>query len=89
MPPRNTIPFTKANINAKTTAIIESFIVESSCELPPPSEKMKINGLYVLLSKIDIVMDRKILEKLEKTMALLMKMETELALGNMLVSTFI
>jgi hypothetical protein len=33
-------------------------------------------------------MDKKILEKLEKTMALLMKMEIEATLGNMLVSAF-
>ncbi len=33
-------------------------------------------------------MDKKILEKLEETMALLMKMETEPTLGNMLVFAF-
>jgi len=33
-------------------------------------------------------MDRKILEKPKKTMALLMKMETKVVLGNMLVSAF-
>jgi hypothetical protein len=36
---------------------------------------VKINGLYVL-SETYVVMDKKILEKPEETMALLMKMET-------------
>jgi hypothetical protein len=37
---------------------------------------VKINGLHVVLSKTDIMMDMKILEKPKETMALLMKMET-------------
>jgi hypothetical protein len=49
---------------------------------------VKINGLYVLLSETNIVTDMMILEKLEEAMVLLMKMEIEVALGNMLVSTF-
>ncbi len=78
--------FTKVDVKAKVKAIAKTFTVESSCELPPPS--FKINGLCVLLSEINIVMDMMILEKLEKTMALLMKMEIKVALGNMLVSLF-
>jgi len=49
---------------------------------------VKINGLYVLLLETYVVMDKKILEKPEKTMALLMKMEIEPTLGNMLVFAF-
>jgi hypothetical protein len=49
---------------------------------------VKINGLYVFLSKIDIMMDMKILEKPKETMVLLMKMETKVVLGNMLVFSF-
>jgi hypothetical protein len=48
---------------------------------------VKINGLYVLLKKTNIVINM-ILEKPEKTMVFLMKMEIEVALGNMLVFTF-
>ncbi len=80
--------FTRANVEAKAKAITKSFVVESYCELLPPSTKMKINGLYVLVLETYIVMDKKILEKPEETMALLMKMETEPTLGNMLVFAF-
>jgi len=58
--------FTRINAEAKSKAIAKSFIIESSCEQPPPPTKVKINGLYVLLSKTNIVMDRKILEKLKE-----------------------
>jgi hypothetical protein len=61
--------------------------MESTCELRPPLE-VKITRLYVLLLKINIVMDRKLSRKLENTMALLMKLETNGTLGNLLVSTF-
>jgi hypothetical protein len=47
-----------------------------------------INGLYVLLLEMDIVMNIKELEKLEDTMALIMKLETYGILGNMLVLAF-
>ncbi len=79
--------FTRANVEAKAKAIVESFIVESSYELSPPMTMVKINGLYVL-SEINIVMDKKILEKPKGTMALLMKMETKVVLGNRQVSAF-
>jgi hypothetical protein len=36
MPPKNIMHFTKANVETKAIVIVESFIVESSCELPPP-----------------------------------------------------
>jgi hypothetical protein len=68
--------FTKADVEAKAKTIVKSFTIESSCELPPPLAKAKINGLYVLLLETDIMMDKKILEKSEETMVLLMKMET-------------
>jgi hypothetical protein len=88
MPPRNTMHFKKLDVKAKVKAITKKFIVESSCELPPPLTEVKINGLYVLLSKTNTVINMMILEKPEETMALLMKMEIEVALGNMLVFTF-
>jgi len=75
------------NINAKARSIDETFTVESSCELPPPPLEVKINGMYVLLLEMDIVMVRKQLEKPENTMVLFMKLETNDIL-NMFVSTF-
>jgi hypothetical protein len=80
--------FTRINLEAKAKTIVKSFRVGSSCELLPPLEKVKINGLYVLLSETNIMMDMKILLKPKETMALLMKMETKASLGNMLVSAF-
>jgi hypothetical protein len=88
MPSKNTTHFIKVNVEIKAKSIIESFTIKSFYELPPPSTEVKINGLYVLLLQIDIVMDKKILEKSEETMALLMKMETKTILGNVLVSIF-
>jgi hypothetical protein len=88
MPLRNTTHFIRADVKARAKAITKKFTIESSCELPPPLIEVKFNGLYVLLSKTDIVMDMKILEKLEKTMTFLMKMETKAALNSMSDSTF-
>jgi hypothetical protein len=56
--------------------------MENTCELLPPPLEVKINGLYELLLKIYIVMDKKQLEKLEDIMAGLMKLETDGPLGN-------
>jgi len=48
-----------------------------------------VNGLYVLLLETDYkVMDEIMLEDLEETLTLLMKMEIEGTLGNTLASTF-
>ncbi len=55
-------------------SIAKTFTMESTCELPLPPLEIKIIGLYILLSNIDIVMDRKLLEKPENTMAFLMKL---------------
>jgi hypothetical protein len=50
IPLKNIMHFTRADVEAKVKTIAKSFIVESFCELPPPSTELKINGLYVLLS---------------------------------------
>jgi hypothetical protein len=88
MPLRNTTHFVRTDVKAKAKAIFKNFTIESSCELPPPLIEVKINGLYVLLSKTNIVMEVKILDKPEKTMTFFMKMETKIVLGNILVSAF-
>lgn len=73
----------KARENAKL-----SFIMESSCKILHPPTKVKMNGLYALLSKTDIVMDRTCLENPESIMNHLMKMETDMTLGNVFFSAF-
>jgi hypothetical protein len=75
-------PFSRSQIEAKVSSITETFTMESICKLPLPPLEINISGLYVLLSETDIVMDKKLLEKLEETMVLLMKLETNGTLGN-------
>jgi hypothetical protein len=62
--------------------------MESSYELPTPSPEVKMKRFYVLLFEIDIIMSRTIIEDLEETTPLLMKMEANGTPGNALVSTF-
>jgi hypothetical protein len=57
-------------------SIVKTFTMESTCELPPPLLEVKITKLYILLLEANIIMDKKQLEKLENTMALHMKLET-------------
>jgi len=79
---------TKVDIEVKAKAHVETFIVESSCELPTLSLKVKLKRFYILLFKTDTIMNRTILEDLEMTMSLLMKMEMNGTLGSAFVSTF-
>ncbi len=88
LPQKGIPPLSKSHIEAKARSIIETFTVESTYELPPPLLEVKITRFYILLLEANIVMDKKQLEKLENTMALLMKLETNGTLGNMLVLTF-
>jgi hypothetical protein len=78
----------RSQIKAKARSIPQTFIAESTCELPPLPLEDKIAMFYILISEIDIVMDRKILEKPENTLALLIKLEIDGTLGNLFVSTF-
>jgi hypothetical protein len=78
----------RSNIEVKVRSIVETFTMESSCGLPPFPLEVKINGLYVLMSETNIVMDRKQLEKQKDTMAPFMKLETNGILSNMFISTF-
>jgi hypothetical protein len=79
---------TKVDIEAKARAHVETFIMESSCELPTPPLKVKMRRFYVLLSKTNAIMNRTILEDFEMTMFLSMKMEMNDTLGSAFVSTF-
>ncbi len=78
----------RSQIKAKARSIVETFIVESTCELPPPPLEDKITRLYILMSETDIVMDKKILEKPKNIMVLLMKLEIDGILGNLFVLAF-
>jgi hypothetical protein len=88
LPQKGVPSLNKSEIEAKVRSIVENFTMESIYELLPPPFEVKIIGLYILLLEIDIVMDRKLLEKPKKTMALLMKLETYGILANLLISTF-
>jgi len=79
----------KEEVKKKARKNVElPFMVESSCELLHPPTKVKINGLYVLLSEIDTIMDRTCFEDLKGTMKHLMKMETNMTLSNALLFSF-
>jgi len=87
--PQRGIPLiNRSQIKAKAKSTAETFTMESTCELHPPPLENKITKLYILLSKTYIVMDTKILEKPENTMAILMKLEIDGTLSNLLVLTF-
>jgi len=77
----------RANIKAKTKKKIETFTIESTCDLAPPPLEVQMNGLYVLLSEMNKVMALIMLEDLEEALALLMRMETKGTLGNKFVFT--
>jgi predicted house-cleaning NTP pyrophosphatase (Maf/HAM1 superfamily) len=88
LPQKGILHVSRSQIEAKARSIVETFIVENTCELPPLLLEVKITRLYVLLSDTYIVMDRKLLEKPKDIMLLLMKLETYGTLGNMIISTF-
>ncbi len=88
LPIRATTHQTIADIEAKARAHAETFTMESSCELPTPPLEVKMKGLYILLSKIDIIMNKTIMEDLEETTSLLMKMEVNGTLNSALMSAF-
>jgi hypothetical protein len=59
LPHKGVPPVSRLEIEAKARSIAETFIVENTYELLSPPLEVKINGLYVLLSKTNVVMDRK------------------------------
>jgi hypothetical protein len=48
-------------MEARALAIIETFTIKSDYELPP-LKKMLMNGLFALLSEMDIVTDKILLQ---------------------------
>jgi hypothetical protein len=80
--------YTKVDIKAKARTHVENFIMASSNELLTPPLEVKMRRLYVLLSKIDVIMNRTIMEIFEMTMFLQMKMEMNGTLGGAFMSTF-
>jgi len=75
-------------VEAKAFAIAETLTIEGDCELPPLPKEVLVNGLFALLSKIDMVMDKILLQDPKACMAILMNMETIKTLHNNLVVTF-
>jgi len=78
----------RTDIETKVRAHVETFIKESSYELPTPPPKVKIKMLYVLLYETYIIMNKIILKNLKETTFLLMKIEANGTLGNAFVFAF-
>jgi len=85
---RDAIHQTRANIEAKVKAHVETFKVENSCELLTLPPKVKMRRLCVLLFETNTIMNRTILKAPKETTSLFMKMEINGTLVNTLVSTF-
>jgi hypothetical protein len=88
LPQNDVTHINTVDIEAKTRKTTETFTIESTCDLAPSPMEVQINGLYVLLSKMNKVMAPTMFEDLKQALALLMRMETEGTLGNTFVSTF-
>jgi hypothetical protein len=87
-PQRNLTNFSRAKVEAKALATIEIFIIEGGCELPPPLKEVLMNGLFVLLSKTNIVMDMTLLQNPKACMAIFTSMETIETLCNSFIAAF-
>jgi hypothetical protein len=49
LPQKGVLPINKSQIEGKARSIIETFIVEGTCELPPPLLKVKIIALHFIV----------------------------------------
>ncbi len=76
------------DIEVKTRKTTKTFTIESICDLAHPPMEVQMNGLYILLSKMNKVMALTMLEDPKEALALHMRMETERTLGNTLVFAF-
>ncbi len=88
LPQKGVAHVNKIDIETKTRKTTETFTIKSICDLAPPPMEIQINGLYVLLSKMNKIMALTMFEDLEEALTFLMKMEAESTLRNALVSTF-
>ncbi len=88
LPQQGVAHVSKTDIEAKARKTTETFTIESVCDLAPPPMEVQMNGLYVLLSKMNKIMALTMLEDPEEALALLMRMETKGTLRNTFVSTF-
>jgi hypothetical protein len=77
LPQRDASHVSKIDIEVKARKTTETFTIERACNLAPLPMEVQMNGFYVLLSKMDKIMDRTMVENSKEAMALLMKMETE------------
>jgi hypothetical protein len=69
-------------MEAKALAIAKTFTIEGDYELFPPLKEVSMNGLFVLLSKTDMIMDRTLLQDPKACMAILISIETNRTLCN-------
>jgi hypothetical protein len=61
-------------MEARALAIINTFTIKGDYELPP-LKKVLMNGLFALLSEMDTIMDKILLQDPKACMAILMNME--------------
>jgi hypothetical protein len=88
LPQKGVPSFNKSQFGAKVRSIAKTFIMESTCELPPPLLEVKITRLYILLLETNIFTEKKQLEKPKNTMVFPMKLVINGILINMFVLTF-
>ncbi len=69
-------------------AITQTFTIEGVCELPPLPKEMLINGLFALLSRIDTILDKTLMQDPKAYMAIFMNRETIGTLCNSLDAAF-
>jgi hypothetical protein len=61
----------RAKMEAKALATVETFTIKGDYELPPFPKEVLMNGLFVSLSKTNIVMDKTLLQDPKACMAIL------------------
>jgi hypothetical protein len=57
LPQRGVAHVSKVDIQMKARKTIETFTIESVCDLALPFVEVQMNGLYILLSNMDKIMD--------------------------------
>ncbi len=88
LPQKGVAHVSRTDIEVKARKTTETFTIGSVCDLAPPPMEVQMNGLYILLSKMNKIMALTMLKDPEEALALLMRMETKYTLRNTLVSAF-
>jgi hypothetical protein len=66
----------KVEVEARALATIETFTIEGDCKLPPPPKEMLMNGLFALLSKTNMIMDKTLLQDPKVCLVISINMKT-------------